>query len=57
MTAQEFFGLDLIQRQQEIQKHAPFGSEAHKNAFEEMKRICAEEMGKDFAEQYFGEYE
>lgn len=56
-TQREFWARPDVIAQQDIQKRSSFGSEAHKGAFYEMKRICASLMGDDFAEDYFGEYE
>lgn len=56
MTQAEFWNLQFIKDRQDIQKRNPYGSEAHRKADEEMKAKCAEIMGQDFANEYWGEY-
>ena len=56
MNQQQFWSLPQIIELQNIQKENRFGSEPHMNAFYSMKKICAEIMGAQFAEDYFGEY-
>ena len=53
----EFWDLPEIKAHQDIQKNNPYGSEHSKNAFYEMKRICASYMGETFSNDYFGNYE
>jgi hypothetical protein len=47
-----FFDLSEVKAQQEIQKQNPYGSEAHRNAFNEIVRI-AKTYG---AEKWFPRY-
>ncbi len=57
MTQSDFWNLPIVKKQQEIQKTHPFGSNPHKMAFYAIKGHLAKMMGKEFAEQYMGEYE
>ena len=56
MNQNKFWNMPFIKDQQEIQKCNPYGSESHRNAELAMKEKCAEIMGEDFANEYFGEY-
>jgi hypothetical protein len=56
MTQKEFWNLPFIKSCQNIQKQNPYGSKLHRQADLDMKAKCAEIMGKEFAENYFGEY-
>jgi hypothetical protein len=49
----EFFNRPDVKAQQEIQKRNPYGSEAHRKAFAEIKRM-ADEIG---AGEFVGNYE
>jgi hypothetical protein len=57
ITQRDFWSLPEIKECQAIQQGSRFGDENHKNAFERMKSICSSQMGAEFAESYFGEYE
>jgi len=57
ITQRDFWNLPEIKECQAIQQGSRFGDESHKNAFERMKSICSSQMGAEFAESYFGEYE
>ena len=56
MTQKEFWNLPFVKNCQNIQKQNPYGSKLHRQADLDMKAKCAEIMGKEFAENYFGEY-
>ena len=56
MNQNQFWNLPQIIELQNIQKENLFNSDLHKNAFYAMKAICADIMGEDFANDYFGEY-
>mgnify|MGYP003124097959 CR=1 FL=1 len=56
MTQKQFWSLPCIRAAQEIQKQNPYGSEKSRKAYASMKAKCAEIMGSEFAEEYFGEY-
>ena len=57
LSQSEFWNLPEVKKQQDIQKINPFGSDKHKSAFYEIKRILADANGSDFAEDYMGDYE
>jgi hypothetical protein len=56
-TQRDFWNLPEVKEQQAIQQGSRFGDKAHKDAFDQMKSICASFFGADFAGSYFGEYE
>ena len=57
MTASEFWNLQEVKDQQDIQKKNPFRSKPHVDAFYEIKRLLAFNISVEFAEDYMGEYE
>ena len=56
ISQSDFWNLQEVKDQQEIQKRNPYGSDAHRKAESTMKAICASRMGDDFANDYFGDY-
>lgn len=57
ISAREFWNLPEVKKLQDRQKNSFFGSEEHRQAFNDMKALCAKLKGEDFAETYFGDYE
>jgi len=57
MTQKEFWNLQEVKDQQDIQKKNPFRSQPHVDAFYEIKRLLAYNISVEFAEDYMGEYE
>ena len=57
MKCCDFWNIQEVKDQQDIQKVNPFGSKPHVNAFYEIKRLLAYYTTESFAEQYMGEYE
>ena len=55
MTQKEIWNLPFIKKCQKIQKQNPYGSKLHRQADLDMKAKCSQIMGKEFAENYFGE--
>lgn len=57
ITPQQFWALTSVIELQNVQKRNPFGSPEHKSAFDGIKSLLAKYMGRDFSEQYMGDYE
>ena len=52
----EFWNLEYIKDREELQKRNPYGSDIHRKAEKEMKAKCAEIMGDEWVDEYWGEY-
>ena len=57
MSQKQFWSLPQVIAAQDIQKRNAFGTEPHEKAFYAIKRLMAQIMGNDFAEDYMGDYE